>query len=68
MRLAFGYFIGFLLYAAFLVTLDYIQEDRLDLGYNLSHALFVTVFVRIMFWLSRKFEKEDSKKTGQHQE
>lgn len=68
MRLTIGYFLGFLLYVAFLVTLDYIQEDRLDLGYNLSHALFVLVFVRIMFWLSRKFEKEDSKKTGQHQE
>lgn len=67
MRITIIYFIGFLFYAAFLVVLDYIQDDKMDLSGNIFHAAFVTVFVRVMFWLEHKLKKT-SKETGQHQE
>lgn len=65
MRITIIYFIGFLFYPVFLMILDYAQDDKLNLPYNLYHALFVTVFVRIIFGFIHKIEKEPHKETGQ---
>lgn len=68
MRITIIYFIGFLFYAAFLVVLDYVQNDELNLQYNLYHALFVTVFIRVGLWFTHKIEKATDKEIDQQQE
>lgn len=64
MRKTIIYFIGFLVYAAFLVGLDYVEEDQLNLQYNLSRALFIIAFIRVAFWFTHKMEKESDEETG----
>lgn len=57
MRTNIVFFIGFLLLAAVLIGIDYIDKEQLNLGDNIFQALFIIAFMRLMFWFTNRNKK-----------
>lgn len=61
------YLIGFMVLGAFNILMDYMSAEDLNIGENLFQALFIIVFIRLMFWLEKKSKqhsKEEKSEAG----
>ncbi|WP_139185954.1 hypothetical protein [Alteribacillus bidgolensis] len=42
---------AFLLMSSWLILMDYIRDNSLELLSNIVHSLFMVIFTRIVFWI-----------------
>lgn len=50
-------FIGFLLIAAVLIIIDYLDKNQLNLSDNIFQALLIIVIMKVMFWFTNRNKK-----------